>query len=242
MAEEYYAEEFSSMPLGPMAEIFKRFMPAYIAYSLAAYYRARNRLGIPPRATYGTGPVGSGRYVARNELSPRILSQWAPILEQLHDLGFREVYYRIADAIGAKESVAALFLDKACTTFAMLQWLRLQGAKLEEQSPLEFNSFCIADPEIMTGMVEEEHLVLADALKLDFVDQLVVGKRTGVRKTYQLHLDRIRDRSVTWYPLEIANDEFTKRSQRRFDSVLQRGFLRRLSAAEIQSVKKCRLP
>jgi hypothetical protein len=148
----------------------------------------------------------------------------------------------MADVIGAKEAVVALFLDSAGSTFAMLQWMKMQGAKLEEQSPLEFNSFCHADPEIMTGMVHEEHLILAGVFQLDFVDQLIVSKELGVRRVYQQHLERIQRRSPIQFSLDQATYEFNKHGQRRFEWLLQRGFLRRLSERDINRVRQCRLP
>lgn len=242
MSEEYYAENIDRLPFQMTVRLFKRILPGYIAVPLAISFRVKYWLGMAPLPRYATGPVGSGEIVAFEQLPPRAVAQWAPLLEQFNDLGCEPLVYNIPATIGARESASALLLDPAGTTFATLQWMRMEGKGIVEQSSVELNSFGPSDPEIMTGMVEEEAVMIADVLRLDFVDQKVVSKKVGLQGVYEMHQERIRGRGVSAFSADAATAEYLRRSQRRFEWVLQQGFMRRLSEREIAAIKKLRLP
>jgi hypothetical protein len=215
--------------------------PAPLAWALAAWFRLRGILRWPLKPTYGVGDWESGQVVPRESLPPRALSRWAPLIEQLGDLGFSPLLYKIADTIGQKQQAVAMFLDQPGSTIATLEWIRMRGAEGDiEKTPLEFNSYAPEDPEIMTARVTKEELPLADMLKLPFVDMLVLAGQP-LAETYRRHAARIEGRSCYQMNPESALQEHAKRSRRRFQWVLDQGLLRPLTEAEISQVRRLSL-
>jgi hypothetical protein len=242
MGNEYFVEDLGAIPFRLSVNTFKKFMPSVFAYPFAAYYRICDLIGWRSKPRYAFGTPESGTTVPPDELPARAMSRWAPILERLSDLGFRSVHFKIGDRIGARESAVALFLDGVGSTLATLEWFRIPGNGIAEQTPLEFNSYGADDPETMTGMVAEEHMGLADMFKLDFVDSVFVSNKVRLERVYQQHQERIRGRSHYVLPLDLAAEEHTKRARRRFNWLLERRIIRQLSPAEIERVKQHRLP
>lgn len=227
------------VPFKLLARAMSNAAPAPLAYLLAAFFRLRGLMKWPLQPMYAVGEHGSERTVQRDEMPGRALARWAPITEQLEDLGFRALKYQIADVIGEKEQVAALFLDASGTTVATLEWLRMRGADgFEERSPLEFNSYGDDDPEVMTAAMTDEDLVLADMLQLEFVDSVLLSNRTPIRQLYERHEARVQRRSVYQMTPDAALEEHEKRSERRFSWVVRRGLLRPLRQAEVEMLKR----
>ena len=241
-ATTYYAEELTAAPFASMARGLKNILPAPMAYAIAAYFRLRGMLRWPLKAEYAVGGIGSGTEAPREAMPPRALSRWAPILEQLQDLGFQPLQYRIMDVIGAKEQAAAVFLDSAGGTLATLEWIRLRGAGgPEEQTPLEFNSYGADDPEIMTGWIKEEHIAMCDMLRLEFVDIEFHPDTRSIARVYRKHQERVAGRSIFTMTPEAALAEHRKRAERRFNWLVGRGLLRPLRESEIAAVRQGRL-
>jgi hypothetical protein len=238
MARQYFAEEITAVPFEILARSLCNVAPAAFAYPLAAFFRLRGMVSWPLRPMYAVGELGSERIVDPTELPTRALSRWAPLIKQLDDLGFIPLKYAIADMIGEKEHVAAVFLDALGTTMVTLEWLRMRGADgLEEKSPFEFNSYGDEDPEIMTGAMNKEDLILADMLTLDFVDAELLSNEMSLRQVYYRHKERIRSRTFYQMTTEAALKEHETRTVRRFTWAVERGLLRSLSQREIERLR-----
>ena len=239
MANTYYTEEITAVPFGVMRKGLSAVAPAPIAFVFAAVFRIRGLLGMPLKPSYAVGELGSERDVSYDELPTHAVSKWAPILEELRDLGFAPLKYTLPDIIGEKEQAAACFLDNAGSTIATLEWMRMRGAQgIEEKTPFEFNSYAREDPEVMTGSVTKEDMALADMLKLDFVDLEVMPSTLRPTEVYQRHLDRIKGRSFYEMTSEAAIQENRARTKRRFEWVVDQGLLRPLSPAEVARVSE----
>jgi hypothetical protein len=167
---------------------------------------------------------------------------WAPILEQLRDLGFTPLEFRLADTIGEKQQAIALFLDRPGSTIATLEWVRMRGGEgLVEKTPLEFNSYAAEDPEIMTACVAAEDLALVDMLQLEFIDVLVLANTLRLERVYRRHLGRREGRTCYCMAAEAALEEHRTRSQRRFAWAMEQGLLRPLSSKELARVRQLKL-
>ncbi len=159
MAERYYVEELTAVPFGTMRRSLATAVPEPVAFALAAFFRMRGLLGWPLKPTHAVGGVGSELVVEADGLPPRAVSRWAPIIEQLRDLGFSPLKCSLGDVIGAKEQASIVLLDEPGSTIATLEWIRMRGGEgVAEKTPLEFNSYADRDPEIMTGFVPREDL------------------------------------------------------------------------------------
>jgi hypothetical protein len=243
MAQQYYAEEITAVPFKVLAQSLSSVAPAVVAYPLAAFFRLRGMMNWPLQPMYATGELGSERIVERNELPARALSRLAFLFQQVDALGFVALKYAIADIIGEKEHVAAVFLDPAQMTLATLEWLRMRGANgLEEKTPYEFNSYGDQDPEIMTGAMNKEDLVLADMLTLSFVDTELQSNEVPFEQVYQRHQVRIRSRNFYQMTPEAARQEHEKRTARRFAWALEEGLMRPLRPREIERLRSKQFP
>lgn len=239
MADQYYAEEITAVPFGTMRKSLATAVPDPVAFVLAGFFRMRGLLGWPMKPTYAVGGVGSEQVVEPDALPPRAISRWAPIIEQLRDLGFSPIKYSIADVIGQKQQASILFLDEPGRTIATLEWIRMPGGEgIAEKAPLEFNSYAKDDPEIMTGFVPKEDLALAGMLTLDFVDSSLFPNHLPLADVYHRHLARIEGRLFHQMSPEEALPEHRKRSERRFNWALEQGLLRPLAPAEISRLRE----
>ncbi len=239
MAETYYAEEITAVPFGLLKKSLSVVLPGPAAFVVAAAFRLRGRLGMPLKPTYATGELGSEQNVSYDALPPRALSRWAPILEEFRDLGFVPLSYSLPDMIGEKEQAAAHFLDATGSTIATLEWMRMRGAKgIEERAPFEFNSYAKDDPEVMTGAAAKEDMVLADLLRLDFVDLQILPNHIRPTEIYRRHLERTHGRPFYQMSPEVAIEENRVRAKRRFQWLLDQGLLRPLRPAEVARVQE----
>ena len=241
MAQQYFTEEITAVKFATMKRSLSLYAPAWLATALAAWFRLRGILHGPLKATYGAGDSDSATIVPRDDLPPRALSRWAPILEQLGDLRFSPLRFGIADTIGQKQQVHALFLDEPGSTIATLQWIRMRGASGPiEKTPVEFNSYANADPEIMTGCVTEKELALAGMLTVPFVDTLVLADHLPLSDIYRQHLERTAGRSCFRMDPDAALAKHKTRNERRFRWTLDQGLLRPLTAREINRLRQLR--
>lgn len=241
-AECYYAEEITAIPYRTLRKGLSAKVPAPLAFALAGFFRLRGILRWPLRPAYAVGGPGSGRDVVRDALPPHALSRWAPIIEQLGDLGFSPLKYSIADVIGEKQQATAFFLDAPGSTIATVEWIRMRGGEgIDEKAPLEFNSYADDDPEIMTASVVEEDIAFSDLLNLEFVDVLVLPNHLRLKEIYHRHLARATGRSFYRMHPETALKEHRTRNERRFRWALQQGLLRPLTSEEVSQVRERRL-
>ena len=242
MADTYYADEITAVPFGMLKKSMSLVVPGPFAFLLAALFRIRGLMGWPLKPTYAVGGLGSEQDVSYDDLPSQAVSKWAPILEELRDLGFVPLRYCLPDIIGEKEQAAAYFLDQTGSTIATLEWMRMRGAEgIEEKVPYEFNSYARDDPEIMTGSVTKEDMVLSDLLQLEFVDLLILPDRHRPSEIYQRHLERTRGRSFYQMTPEAAVEENRIRAKRRFEWVLNQGLFRPLSPAEVARLREMSL-
>ncbi len=242
MAEAYYTEEITAVPYRTMKKCLSATVPSTVASVLAAFFRVRGILRWPLQPKYASGGPGSGRDAPREDLPSRALSRWAPILEQLGDLGFSPLKYSIGDVIGEKQQGMVLLLDSPGSTIATLEWIRMRGGQgIEEKAPLEFNSYAADDPEIMTASMAKEDLVLSELLKLDFVDTLLLPNHIRLKEVYHRHLVRTEGRMFYRMTPQAALKEHQTRSERRFRWALEQRLLRRLTSSEVDRVRMLRL-
>lgn len=242
MSEHYFTEELTAVPFGTLKRALSQEEPAWFAFCFAASMRLRGKLRWPLKPTYGVGGPGSEKIVERDAVPPRALSRWAPLTEQLHDLGFQPLRYSIGDAIGEKAQAAALFLDSPGSTIATLEWLRMRGVHaLMEKTPIELNSYADEDPEVLTTVANRGEMALAGMFQLEFVDMEFLSDRLSVGEVYEKHQARARGRPVYRMNPDTALDVYEKRRDRRFTRILESGLLRPLSTVEISRVRERRL-
>ncbi len=234
MAEQYYIEDATAVPARVMRDILGQQVPAWIAWPIAGLLRLRGKLHWPLMATYGVAfPVGETD-VAREDMPPEAIAQWAIYEEPLIDLGFRPLRYRRVKTIGATRKAYAVWIDAANTTIGNLAWTATTNNGIEQQKiNLEFDSFGSQDPEYTTGVVAAEDVPSSQVIDLDFVDLVMLDERIGIAEAYSEHLARIDGKPVNAMSDEGAIMVLAERSSRRMRRLLEQGILRELSPAEI---------
>ncbi|TWU04017.1 hypothetical protein [Neorhodopirellula pilleata] len=257
----YYGECLDAVPFGSMVNFLSQQLPRPIAWTFVACWRVKSFFGGGILPNSGFGPVGSSTVLARADMPARPMSRWAARLEDLSDLGFTPLRFSVGDHIGAKESASVLLFDGDGTTFALLEWFQMPGTSgIEERNLLELNSL-VADPsgvagscgagnvspyqdftEVMTAVTPRENLPLADIFAPQFVDAAFLADSIPVKRVVKQHLHRLEGRQLETVRRENALKRYDALSQGRFDWMMDRGLIRKLTPKEVEKIRQIHLP
>ena len=94
ISEHYFSEELTAVPFRILVRGLKQSLPSSMAYSMAAFLRARGSIGWYLRPSYAMGQASDARVVTAEEISANAWGKWAPYLEQLRDLQFNVIAHR----------------------------------------------------------------------------------------------------------------------------------------------------
>ena len=156
------------------------------------------------------------------------------MLEQLHDLQFRVLQYRLPKLIGMREQISCILLHESGQSVATLEWQKLApGSVPESFSTLEFNTYPVDDPEVLTAALNPQHLVFSEAFQLPFVDSAYLSNEQPLRKIFANHEKRLVERSIVPLDQSTAMTVHLRHSERRFAWLLEKGYLRPLSKNEV---------
>lgn len=239
--QQYFTEELTAMKYGTVVRgLTGSGAPALVSHFLAITCSVRRVCRWPFKATYGlpqptAGPGGSlaRARVEEHEVPGRARAKWAPMLEQLYDLRFEVLYYSLANAIGYRHQATVALIDRMRSTVALVEWNRLPGANgVEENVSVEFDSYGDRDPEVMTASCNPEHMGFSEAFQLDFVNMEFLSNKFGLQHAYSTHTGRIKHGSFFQMTPEAAVEEHERRTQRRFEAMIELGLLRPLKIAE----------
>ncbi|MEM8944088.1 MAG: hypothetical protein AAGD11_02815 [Planctomycetota bacterium] len=242
MENRYYSENISKIPLPMLVQALAATMPRWIAWVLAIVVRTVDRFGkgLPP--SHGVGFVGTEKVVGVDAIPAPAIARWAPLLEQLRDLGFEPIKCELAETVGTKLNCSTTLLDKLGTTTAIVEWSRMKGsAGMEEITPIELNSYRENAADIVTGIVRKIDVPMASMFEVDGVDMISLENNCPLAQRYQEHRDRCHDRQLMRLDTESALKVVHDRAQRRFAALLKTGFLRELTAEEITELRNADL-
>ena len=233
-ATKYYCEEMTAVPYACMAKGLSATLPSWLAKAIAGWLRLRRLARWNLRTSYGMAETVHARAIERHEVHPEAAAMWAPMFEQLHDLQFRVLQYRLPKLIGLREQLNCILLHESGQSLATLEWQKLApGSVPESFATLEFNSYPSDDPEVLTAAINPEHLIFSDAFKLPFVDAQFLSNQQPLRKIFSDHQKRTANRSTMPVDPSQALTAHLEHSDRRFAWLLQTGLLRPLSHHEI---------
>ena len=228
---EYYAEDPESLPYEVNVALYARHLPRFIAVCLARWLRLRRWLGRP------AAPMSASRWheltawYSHDDMPSEALSRWAPMIEQLEDLGFEICGRVLSDTIGKKTEATIFLLDKSGTTLATIIWLQIGTVK---QTQLTMTSYLSDGSEIATLALPADQQQMLQSLAAPYMRAVSMSHRTSPRKLYQTHTER---------PEVVGAIVFTKdnflpyyRIQRKkfFDHSLNKGSLRQLRPNEVR--------
>ncbi|MCA9241383.1 MAG: hypothetical protein KDA37_14340 [Planctomycetales bacterium] len=162
---------------------------------------------------------------------------WRPLLQQLEELGFQRLRLVRPRNIGLKLSYALTLYHDDGDSVATLTWLRLPGEDgVVESSLIELNTYCEDDPDIVTGVVEMQHMAVSDIVRIHGVEIENHDIRRPLSDIYARHLERCAGRKVCPVDASSIASLFDDRSRRRFQQLLEAGSIRELSQAEADVV------
>ncbi len=242
MDVRYYSDDSARMPFGILVKSISSQVPQPWAWLVAAEIRIRCMFGKKRRPPYGVGFPGTERVVSPSDLPAPAIARWAPILEQLRDLGFEQLKCEIAQIVGVKLSCSVTLLDRPGSTVAILEWSRLNGpGGMVEITPLELDSYREDAPDIVTGVVRKIHVPTAGMIKLDSVEMINLDNTRPLAQRYQEHRNRCQGKTVKQLTINGALEIIRDRAQTRFDGLLKSGILRELNPQEIEELRQADL-
>lgn len=241
MEDRYFTENIGGVPLGILQKHFSQSLPSLAAFSLAIYLRLRNAVGWNYEAQFASGLVGRGKLIGTQEVPARVAGKWAAVAEQLVDLEFRPISYRLPANIGARDYVTALWLHSNGLTLATIDYQRLFNGTVVEIVALEFNSLGDKSPDILTGRCRGAFLYLSAMFRMGFVDLYFMPDDLPVRTVYDRHLQRISDRQVLEFSPDAAIQASLAASKRRMQWAIDVGLMRELTPSEIKRVRQKKL-
>ncbi len=187
----------SPHPLPLHGHGIKRFDTAWLAKLISSWYRFRHIVGWSLPTNYGMADTSRTRIVQRHEFYPEAAATWAPMLEQLHDLRFQLMQYRLPELIGTREQCSCLLLhDSARLSQRLSGKMRYTASSSEKFATLELNSYPEDDPEVLTAALNPEHLIYSEAFKLSFIDSLYLSNQQPLRKVFANHERRLVHRPI----------------------------------------------
>ncbi len=236
---QYYAEDTSAVPFRLLCVALKPMMPWPAAWLVAVLIRLGGKLGFRLPLTYGVGYPDTETEIDPQELPPGAISLWAPILEQLRDLGFQPLKCERMATVGTKLHCSTVLLNQPGNTTAILEWTRMMGAKgIEENTPLEFNSYVDDAPDVVTGVVRKVDVPMSEMLQLESVEMISLENNRPLAESYQQHRQRCEGRHVLRLSEENALQVVRDRGQQRFEALLESGILCELSSAEVDRLRE----
>lgn len=239
MASRYYSIEISQVPFRYLCHAIGATMPRPVAWLIAAMIRLGSKVGLRLPPTYGDAFPGEEHLIDPQQLPPQAIARWAPLLEQLRDLGFEPLKTEHVPTVGGKLHYSTVLLDRPGTTMATLEWTRTSmGESFEEDVPLELNSYCDQGHDVVTGIVRKRDVPMAEVLQLDFVDMISVENNRPLAQRYREHQERQQGRRILQLTAEEALPVMRQRGEQRFNSLLAQGLLRELTAAEVEKLSQ----
>ncbi|TWT78213.1 hypothetical protein Pla123a_10030 [Posidoniimonas polymericola] len=237
MAIRYYAEDISKVPYKLLRGALAKQL-GIVAGPVAFAFRLAGRFGLRLPPNCGVGFPGTDVEVDPSELPAAAVAKWAPLLEQLADLGFEPLRVRKSRVVGMKLQYAATLYQPRHGCVAILEWMRMQGAEgLEENTPLEFDSYCERGPDVMTGMVRREDVPLGAMFQLADVEIENHDNRGPLAERLARHRERCRGRDVIPLHADNVGPLIDDRANRRFGALMESGLLRELSEQEVERLR-----
>ena len=240
--EEYYAEDLTRIPFIGLYRLMSPVTSPLVAVPLAALFRLRAGLNMPLQVQYGIGPAGSDQTVNCEALPEIARATILGLVSELEEIGFSVLKYGRGNVIGAKRQYSVIMLDTDQYAIVHIEWMQIPGAQgPATELSIEWNSLTGEDPEIMTCRVNPSHVGIAPFIMPDFVDWQCYGHDVSLEDVYDLHLDRAEVRNPIRFTPESALSFHLECSRRRFQAVVRKGLLRRLSPGEVARIRNQKL-
>lgn len=234
MSTRYYTENLAKIRYKHLKQALAP-TAGPLAGLMAGGLRLAFMAGVRLPAAHGDGFPGSERTIDPAELPSAAVAKWAPILEQLRDLGFEPLRTCQDQTVGAKLHFGTTLYNPTGNAVAILEWTRMAGAGgFEENTPLELNAYIDGGPDIVTGVVRRQDIAMADLVQIESAEIVSFDNRRPLGELYAQHRERCAGKDVIAVGEENVEALVDARARQRFDELLQSGLLRELSPDEVK--------
>ena len=235
----WVVEELTNIPVRGSYEALRSELPGWLSLPVAMFLRLRGVVNWPMRPQYAFRFPDTSRLVDFEDIPPEALEELLPMVDDFRDIGFTLSHWESDYSIGARHQVSAFMVDSMEEVL-----VNVERCHIPDTAPyvtVELNSFPMDDPVIMTVASADDNSDLAAYFMPDFVDYKFFDFDHSLEHVYEVHRARLGG-EVT--PVTMGNAAMISRnsSNRRLGELLKKGVVRRLSAAEIESVKILKLP
>lgn len=231
---DYFVEDTESLPFATSVKLYESHLPRWAAAWLAGWLRFRKLIGLPVRPLYAARWSPQVQWQTREAMPAQALSRWAPILEQLLDLGFEPCGWVSSDTIGCKAESHAFLLNEAGRTLATILWVRIGDT---EQTTPSFTSYGADGSEFVTAALPEDQLLLVKTLMPDYITMVSAPSRTPVGDLYRLHAERAERAASIPLTMHSFAWHYERQRLKLFEHSCAKGSIRHLSDREVRALK-----
>ncbi|MCA9050873.1 MAG: hypothetical protein KDA89_19180 [Planctomycetaceae bacterium] len=228
---DYYAEDPESLPWDVNVSLYAQHLPRIIAACLAGWLRFRRWLGFP------VTPLSASRWHeltawhSHEDMPSQALSRWAPVIEQLEDLGFTICGRIRSDTIGPKTEATIFLLDESGRTVATIVWLKVGSI---QQTTLSMTSYLQDGIEIATLALPPDQQQMLEFMAPPYMQAVAVSHRTSPRQQFQTHTKRPDVARAIAFTADTFLPYYRIRRKEFFESSLNKRTIRPLSPREIR--------
>lgn len=227
---EYFAEDTESLPYDINVSLYAQHLPRFMAVVLVGWRRFRRWLGRP------VTPVSASRWCeltawhSHTDMPSQALSRWAPIIEQLEDLGF-EICGRIcSDTIGSKTEATIFLRDASGQTIASIIWMQIGSI---EQTLLTMTSYLHGGTEIATLALPPDQQLMLQLIAAPYMQAVAMSHRTSPGKLFQVHTERPEVADAIVFTADTFLPYYRDRRKAFFDHSHNKGIIRQLRPDEV---------
>lgn len=211
--------------------LYAQHLPRFMAVVLVRWRRFRRWLGCPVTPLSASRWYDLTAWDSHADMPSQALSRWAPIIEQLENLGF-EICGRIrSDTIGSKTEATIFLRDASGQTIASIIWMQIGSI---EQTLLAMTSYLHEGIEIATLALPPDQQLMLNSIAAPYMQAVALSHHTLPRKLFQAHTERPEVAKAIVFTADTFLPYYRDRRKEFFDYSLGKGTLRQLRPNEVR--------
>lgn len=233
MSEDYYTEDPESLPYDINVAVYAQHVPWILAVTVVRWRRFRRWIGRPVPQTSASRWHELIEWHSHADMPAQALSRWAPIIEQLEDLGFEIVGRIRSDTIGQKTEATIFLLDRSGQTVATIIWMQIGDI---QQTQLTMTSYLHDGTEIATLALPPVQQIMLESIAPAYMQTHAMSHRTSPQKLFHTHRQRTQVSEAVVFTPETFLPFYQKQRKTFFEHSCQKGTLRKLHPREVRSL------
>lgn len=231
MSEDYYTEDPESLPYNINVALYAHHIPRIIAIIVVRWRRFRRWIGRPVLQASASRWHERIDWHSHADMPAQALSRWAPIIEQLEDLGFEIVGRILSDTIGTKTEATIFLLDRSGQTVATIIWMQIGDI---QQTQLTMTSYLHDGTEIATLALPPDQQIMLEYIAPAYMLTQSMSHRTSPKKLFHTHGQRTQVSEAVVFTPNTFLPFYQKQRKTFFEHSCQKGTLRQLHPKEVR--------